>query len=100
MSAISVEKTTVELMRITSPGLDPISVIFQDFEIGKGKVFIECCGRAWSAYWGAMGDSTIRQFFMLCGEYYLANCLMNGWSVGCDEKYVTRIVAAVREALE
>ena len=44
--------------------LDPISVILEDFGVGQGKATIECFGKAWSNYWGAMGNSNISDFLI------------------------------------
>lgn len=49
-------------------GLDPVSVFLEDFESGKGKITIECYGKYWSAYWGAMGERTISEFFSSCSD--------------------------------
>lgn len=54
--------------------LDPVTVILEDFEPGKGKIIIECYGESWSAFWGSMGR-TIAEFFCRCDEHYLANKL-------------------------
>ncbi|KXS55137.1 MAG: hypothetical protein AWU57_483 [Marinobacter sp. T13-3] len=55
--------------------LDPVSVILEDFEPGRGKIVIECFGKAWSAYWGGMGKKDIATFFCRCDEHYLAGKL-------------------------
>lgn len=51
--------------------LDPVTVILEDFEPGKGKIIIECYRKSWSSYWGAMSGRTISQFFSDCGADYL-----------------------------
>ncbi|MES1987006.1 MAG: hypothetical protein V4440_03080, partial [Pseudomonadota bacterium] len=56
--------------------LDPISVIMEDIEPGKGKITIECYGESWTSYWGSMGEGkTIAKFFCSCDEHYLAGKL-------------------------
>jgi len=56
--------------------LDPVTVIAEDIEPGKGKITIECYGESWTAYWGAMGETkTISQFFCSCDKHYLAGKL-------------------------
>lgn len=52
-------------------GLDPITVFLEDLEPRKGKITIECYGKSWSSYWGAMGDRPIAQFFITCNNDYL-----------------------------
>lgn len=72
-------KTTlsdVRKLRITEiDNLDPITVILEDFEPGRGKIIIECFGESWTAGWYAMGDRTIAEFFISCDNYYLGNKL-------------------------
>lgn len=51
--------------------LDPVTVILEDFEPGKGKIIIESYGKSWSSRWGAMSGRTIAQFFSDCGTDYL-----------------------------
>lgn len=63
--------------------LDPVTVYLEDLGLQedtdrisrRGKIIIECYGKLWSAYWGAMGDRTLSQF--VCGEsdQYLIGCL-------------------------
>ncbi|SEG21677.1 hypothetical protein [Marinobacterium lutimaris] len=73
---MKVESTTVRKLMITEiEALDPISVIIENHEPGKGKIIIECYGDAWSSYWGAMSGQSIEQFFLRCDEHYLANKL-------------------------
>jgi len=57
--------------------LDPVRVILEDIEAGKGRIIITCYGKAWTAYWGGMGDQTISQFFYNAPEEYLAGNLSN-----------------------
>ena len=56
-------------------GLDPISIIVENFEPGKGKIIIECYGQAWSNYWGAMSGKTIQEFFLTASNDYLVEKL-------------------------
>ena len=74
------ELTTVRKLNLTKlmgepHKLDPVSVILEDFEPGKGKIIIECYGKSWSAYWGSMGGKSIATFFCRCDEHYIANKL-------------------------
>jgi hypothetical protein len=69
-------------------------------------VTIVCYGRAWSAFWGAMGDDrSIRAFILSCDDGYLVTKLTD-FTVTMDKKtreaadeYLLRIVKAVREGL-
>lgn len=79
---MKVEAGTVTIVRITdlmeSHRLDPIRVTLDDIEPGKGRINIECYGKAWASYWGAMGEQTIAQFFASCDNDYLIRNLAPG----------------------
>jgi hypothetical protein len=80
--------------------LDPIRVILHDLGPGQGRVSLEVWGRSWAAYWGGMGDLTIKDFFCSCGSDYLIEKLQSGRITKRDEDYLTRIIKAVQEALK
>ena len=80
-----------------APALDPITVIFRDESAGRGGVIVECYGKAWSAFWGGMGDKTVKGFVASCGPDYVAGKL---WRDGekrtkAAEAYLLRIASAV-----
>ncbi len=90
---------TVEAFEIPSqPGLDSIRVIFQDAGPGRGRVIIECFGKAWGTYWGAMGNRTIKEFIKSCDADYLARNLCPALKLR-EEAYLKRIVTAIQAAL-
>jgi hypothetical protein len=94
--------TEVQALRIfDAPKLDPVFVVLHDAGAGCGRLVIECYGRAWSAWWGAMGDRRLRQFITDCGADYLVARLAPGDRrlTKREESYLTRIVQAVQEAL-
>lgn len=69
---MKIEQTTVQKIHITNVDrLDPVTVVVEDIEPGKGKIIIECYGESWSSYWGGMGGRSISEFFMDCGNDYL-----------------------------
>ena len=53
-------------------GLDPINVVIQDWH-GSGRIIVECYGKAWSTYFGAVGEKTMRDFLAGCHDDYVAN---------------------------
>jgi hypothetical protein len=61
-------------------GLDPITVFLDDMGQGRGRITISCYTKAWTAYWGAMGERTLAQFFMDASTEYLAENLQIGLS--------------------
>ncbi|MEW8120047.1 MAG: hypothetical protein AB2792_23040 [Candidatus Thiodiazotropha sp.] len=56
--------------------IDPVTVYVTNYQPGQGKVVIECYGEAWTAYWGAMGDNTLQQFFVTCDNDYILNKML------------------------
>lgn len=92
-----IEKITIP----ASKGLDPVSAYFDDIGAGQGRIILVCWDMAYTAYWGAMGDRTVKQFFAECGVDYLMNN-MHGrhYKRGAvDNQYLTRIVTAVHNHL-
>ncbi|WP_152965071.1 hypothetical protein [Comamonas testosteroni] len=78
---MKVETGTVTILRISEvPHLDPIRVTLDDIGPGQGRINIECYGKAWASYWGAMGKDSIAEFFVSCSNDYLIGNL----SVGLD----------------
>lgn len=74
-----IETGNLQLLRIfDAKNLDPIRVSFDDIEPGKGRITIECWGKAWASYWGGMSNRTISQFFHHCTAQYLIGYLEPG----------------------
>lgn len=76
---MKVEAGTVTIVRISdlmaSHRLDPVRVTLDDIESGRGRITIECYGKAWASYWGAMSGLSIAQFFASCDNGYLIDNL-------------------------
>lgn len=94
---MNVETGTVTIVRITdiaaSHSLDPIRVTLDDIEPSKGRINIECWGKAWASYWGGMGDKTIAQFFASCDNGYLIQNLTSGGTLQ-ETRYSGEALAA------
>lgn len=94
---MNVETGTVTIVRITdiaaSHSLDPIRVTLDDIEPGKGRINIECWGKAWASYWGGMGKKTIAQFFASCDNGYLIQNLTSGGTLQ-ETRYSAEALAA------
>ncbi len=57
--------------------LDPVTAFLQDFEPGRGQLTLVCWERAWTYFWGAMGDgSTVAEFVGRASTRYLVGKLM------------------------
>lgn len=73
---MKVESTETRTVVISgAKNLDPITVFLQDFCPGHGRITIQCYDQVWTAYWGGMGDRTIKEFFCSCNEHYLSKNL-------------------------
>ena len=83
-------------------GLDPIHVFWVDGEPGRGYVTIICFGAAWTAYFGAMGGNTIRQFFARADTDYLVGKMGVGPHLKQSKRndaYLAKIIDAVKAYL-
>lgn len=72
---MKIEISKVKKLRITEllngpHRLDPVTVYAENFGNGQGKIVVECYGRSWSAYWGAMGCD-LEDFFLSAGTDYI-----------------------------
>lgn len=54
--------------------LDNVHVYTEDLGKGEGRITIMCYGKAWSAYWNAMGEP-LAKFFCSCNSEYIINNL-------------------------
>lgn len=71
-----IEKNEITKLRLTDlDRLDPVCVFAEDFGPGQGQITITCFGKAWTSYWGGMGDRNIAEFFCDCDEHYIAKKL-------------------------
>jgi hypothetical protein len=92
--------STIEV--VDAKGLDPIDVYFKDIDLGKGHVTITCYGSAWTSYFGAMGNRTVRQFVVDADVGYLVNKMGIApllKSRKRDTDYLSRIILAVKAEL-
>lgn len=104
------ESLSTTLTIKSAPGLDTITVVLIDFGNAEGKAIIDCYGKAWGAFWGAMGKSknpgqehaTVREFLADCDDDYLLACFLNQRDEAKqrEKKYLLKIIEAVREALK
>lgn len=82
--------------------LDPVRIICENFEPGKGRIILVCYDTAWVGYWGNMSDRTVEKFFIDCDADYLAS------NLGCSghlqsgpehRAYLQRVIRAAQETL-
>ncbi|WP_447345576.1 hypothetical protein [Salmonella enterica] len=74
--SITVEKINVLSFIITgAERLDPVRVMIENIEPGKGLLTITCFGRSWNGSWGSMGGDTVQEFIKRVSNDYLIGCL-------------------------
>jgi hypothetical protein len=98
---VSVRTIEVKAFEIAaSPGVDPIRLIVQDLGPGQGSVIIECYGKAWSRYWGGMGNHDVLSFLRMVESDYLMFAVRHDKQTKAEDAYLLRIVKAVKAAIE
>lgn len=100
MKITPLQLTAYEITPPPSYSLDPIRVTLHDIGPGQGRITIESYGKAWSTYWGGMGNRTIKDFFCSCDSEYLTSNLYRGRITKPEKVYLTRIIKAVQTALK
>lgn len=69
---MKVEKSDVLALTITDvERLDPVRVMIENYEPGKGRITITCFGKAWTGAWFAMGGDTVQAFIKRVSNDYL-----------------------------
>lgn len=107
---MNITYTATKVFRISDVrGLDPITVYLDDHEPGRGTLTLRCFDRAWTCYWGAMGDGYDLARFIgrSVDAGYIANCLVRGGRAVItgrrvedkEEAYVLRIAEALKAAI-
>jgi hypothetical protein len=83
------------------PMLDPIDVFLEDLGPGRGRITMQCYGDAWTAYFGAMGNSTIHVFIALASTDYLSSKFLGGnhKRTKAHETYLMKIIDTVKTVL-
>lgn len=51
--------------------LDPVRVMIENYESGKGRITITCYGKAWTGAWFAMGGDSVQEFIKRVSNEYL-----------------------------
>jgi len=87
--------------------LDPSTAFLEDFEPGQGQLTLVCWGRAWSHYWGAMGNgSTLSEFLRSASTEYIVGKLMLPYDVMLrraekrEEQWLGMLVNALKAQLK
>lgn len=97
---MKIEEMQVPTLYLTEiPALDPVTVHLQDMGPGRGFITINCYGRSWTYFWGAMGDHKIEEFVAGLDSGYLMNKLAYLDKTKQDRAYLGRICDTVIQAL-
>ena len=99
---INVEALEISGAVVGTKILDPIQVFWNNLEPSEGSVTITCWGCAWTAYFRAMNDQTIQQFFAAADVYYLTTKLGITPMLKqrkADHAYLGQIITAIKETL-
>lgn len=101
---MTVTPVSIEAFMITdAPGLDAIHAFWMDVAPGAGYVTVICYGSAWTAYFGAMGGRTIRQFIADVDVDYLVTRMGLTPQLKATKRdltYLSKIISAVKLALK
>ncbi|PAC67742.1 hypothetical protein CGS27_25770, partial [Enterobacter cloacae] len=69
---MKVEKSDVLAFTISDvERLDPVRVMIENYDPGKGRITITCFGKAWTGAWFAMGGDTVQDFIKHVSNEYL-----------------------------
>lgn len=86
--------------------LDPVTAYLEDFQPGRGQLTVVCWGRAWTQFWGAMGNgATVAEFCRGTSTGYIVDKLMLPRDVMLkraehrEERWLTQIVEALKVEL-
>ena len=91
---MKVTKNQTETYRLTDLNrLDPVTVYVTNYEEGEGRIVIECYGKAWSQYWGAMNRTNIQNFIITTDNDYLLDCFIDNTSETDFEKINDMLLA-------
>ena len=73
---MKVEEFQIKKLRITEVDrLDPIEVFVDEMSSTAGKITINCYGESWTAFWPAMGERGLVNFFKAGNNEYLIGYL-------------------------
>jgi len=82
---MKIEQSKVTKLHLTElDNLDPVTVYLEDYELGKGRITIECYGESWTTYFNAMGKNTLSVFIPGCDKHYL----MGRFAHNIDEQII------------
>lgn len=69
---MKVEKSDILALTISEvERLDPVRVMIENYEPGKGRITITCYGKAWTGAWFAMGGDSVQKFLKRVSNDYL-----------------------------
>ena len=85
-TGITVER--IDLLAFTISGverLDPVRVMIENYEPGKGRITITCYGKAWTGAWFAMSGDSVQDFIKRVSNEYLIGYFDPGLRITVDD---------------
>jgi hypothetical protein len=102
--SVTVVNVPVQAETIEGGGeFDSINVFWCDISKGVGSITVTSWGNAWTAYFGATGDRTIKDFVRDADVDYLVTKMGMSQVIAHNkknDKYLGKIIGRVKESLE
>lgn len=93
----------IRVYRFHPDRLDPVRVYVEQTSERSGRMTVQCYTKAWTAYWGNMGNCSLEKFVFGCNNCYVVDYLIGGWehalrkpNVKHEREYLMRIVDAIK----
>lgn len=101
MSNITVEKMDVLAYTVTgAERLDPVRLMIENYEPGKGRITITCYGKAWTGAWFAMGGDSVQEFIKRVSNEYLIGYFDPGLQITVDDDNDANLAFVKREIIK
>lgn len=85
-TGVTVEKTDVLSFIISGvERLDPVRVMIENYEPGRGRITVTCSGKAWTGSWFAMGGDSVQEFIKRVSNGYLIGYFDPGMESTVDD---------------
>lgn len=99
--SITVTKTDVLAFTITGADrLDPVRVVIENIEPGRGLLTVTCFGKSWNAGWGSMGDCTVQAFINRVSNDYLIGCMAPQLRASTDDDNEANLIFVKKEIIK
>ncbi len=100
-TGITVER--IDLLAFTISGverLDPVRVMIENYEPGKGRITITCYGKAWTGAWFAMSGDSVQDFIKRVSNEYLIGYFDPGLRITVDDDNDANLIFVKSEIIK